>query len=123
MDRNWRSNAAHTCAQPMTRRVDETYIEVKGEWKYLYRAVDSNGNTLEFLLTARRDTAAAKRFLCKVLKAFHTTEPRVINVDHNAAYPKAIDALKAEKELLLKVELFLSLIIFCNTNHYSQAQI
>ena len=86
-------------------QVDETYIEVKGEWKYLYRAVDSNGNTLDFVLTAKRDTAAAKRFLCKVLIAFHTTEPRVINLDKNAAYPKAIDALKAKKELLLKVEL------------------
>ncbi|WP_292857174.1 DDE-type integrase/transposase/recombinase [Nostoc sp. LPT] len=71
----------------------------------MYRAVDSNGNTLDFLLTDKRDTAAAERFLCKVLKAFHTTEPRIINVDKNAAYPKAIDALKAKKELLLKVEL------------------
>jgi len=43
-------------------RVDETYIEVKGKPKYLYRAVDSDGNTLDFLLTAKRDAAAAKRF-------------------------------------------------------------
>ena len=43
-------------------RVDETYIKVKGEWKYLHRAVDSQGNTVEFLLRAKRDTNAAKRF-------------------------------------------------------------
>ena len=42
-------------------RVDETYIEVKGEWKYLYRAVDSQGNTLDFMLSAKRDGKAATR--------------------------------------------------------------
>jgi transposase-like protein len=46
-------------------RVDETYIEVKGEWKYLYRAVDSQGNTLDFMLSAKRDATAAERFLGK----------------------------------------------------------
>jgi len=64
-------------------RVDETYIEVKGKWKYLYRAVDSDGNTLDFLLTAHRDAKAAKRFFRKALKAAHTQEPRVITVDKN----------------------------------------
>lgn len=44
-------------------RVDETYVKVKGVWKYLYRAVDSAGNTLDFMLSAKRDTKAAKRFL------------------------------------------------------------
>jgi transposase-like protein len=47
-------------------RVDETYIEVKGKWKYLYRAVDSQGNTIDFLLTAYRDATAAKRFLGQI---------------------------------------------------------
>ncbi len=86
-------------------RVDETYIEVKGEWKYLYRAVDSKGNTLDFLLTAHRDAQAAKRFLRKALKAVHTQSPRVINVDKNPAYPKAIEQLKGKKELSRPVEL------------------
>ena len=86
-------------------RVDETYIEVKGEWKYLYRAVDSKGNTLNFLLTAHRDATAAKRFFRKAISADHNQEPRVINVDKNAAYPKAIDELKANKELSELVEL------------------
>ncbi|MDZ4876898.1 MAG: IS6 family transposase ISAcma1 [Chroococcidiopsis cubana SAG 39.79] len=86
-------------------RVDETYIKVKGKDKYLYRAVDSDGNTLDFLLTAKRDAEAAKRFFRKTLNAVHTQEPRVINVDKNAAYPKAIDELKDKEELFEQVEL------------------
>ena len=80
-------------------RVDETYILVKGKQKYLYRAVDSQGNTLDFLLTAKRDALAAKRFFRKTLKAIHTQTPRVITVDKNPAYPKAIKELKAAKKL------------------------
>ena len=77
-------------------RVDETYIKVKKLWMYLYRAVDSQGNTLEFLLSHRRDTEAAKRFFSKALAAPHISTPRVITVDKNAAYPKAFHELKAE---------------------------
>jgi len=77
-------------------RVDETYIKVKKEWLYLYRAVDSQGNTLDFFLSPTRDAEAAKHFFLKTLAASHTTEPRVINVDKNAAYPKALKELKAE---------------------------
>ena len=80
-------------------RVDETYVKVKGVWKYLYRAVDSAGNTLEFMLSAKRDAKAAKRFLRKVINASHTIEPRVVTVDKNAAYPPAIEALKADESL------------------------
>ena len=86
-------------------RVDETYLKVKGKWKYLYRAVDSEGNTLDFLLAAKRDAQAAKRFLRKALNAVHTQSPRVINVDKSAAYPKAIDELKAKEELSEQMEL------------------
>jgi transposase, IS6 family len=71
-------------------RVDETYIKVKGEEKYLYRAVDSAGQTIDFLLTARRDAAAAKRFFRKVFRTSSNPMPRVINVDKNPAYPAAI---------------------------------
>lgn len=80
-------------------KVDETYIKVKGKWKYLYRAVDSEGNTLDFMLSARRNKQAAKRFFKKVLKAQHNRQPRVINLDKNAAYPPAIEELKSEKVL------------------------
>ena len=78
---------------------------VKGKDRYLYRAVDSDGNTLDFLLSAKRDAQAAKRFFRKALNAVHTQEPRVINVDKNAAYPKAIDELKEKEELPELVEL------------------
>ena len=86
-------------------RVDETYIKVKGQWKYLYRAVDSEGNTLDFLLSAKRDAAAAERFLRKTLRASHTRIPRVVNVDKNAAYPPAVAQLKADEKLSETTEL------------------
>jgi len=86
-------------------RVDETYIKIKGKWKYLYRAVDSEGNTLDFMLSAKRDSKAAVRFFRKVLKAQHTQAPRVITVDKNAAYPVAIETLKSEETLAAQTEL------------------
>lgn len=92
-------------------RVDETYIKVKGKWKYLYRAVDSQGNTLDFLLSAKRDASAAKRFLQKTLNAAHTQQPRVINVDKNAAYPPAVDELKVDEQLPQTTELRLVLYL------------
>jgi transposase-like protein len=75
--------------------VDETYVKVKKEWLYLYRAVDSQKKTLDFWLSPTRDAEAAKHFFVKTLSASHTTEPRVMNVEKNAAYPKAFNALKA----------------------------
>jgi IS6 family transposase len=86
-------------------RTDETYIKVKGEDKYLYRAVDSTGQTIDFLLTAKRDAAAAKRFFRKALSAPGNPVPRVINVDKNPAYPAAVEALKAEGTLPRRVRL------------------
>jgi IS6 family transposase len=86
-------------------RVDKTYIQGKGTWKYLYRAVDSEGNTLDFMLSAKRDGKAAVRFFRKVLKAKHTQKPRVITVDKNAAYPVAVEALKADETLAAETEL------------------
>ena len=86
-------------------RVDETYIEVKGEWKYLYRAVDSQGNTLDFMLSAKRNAHAAERFFRKALESEHNQSPRVINVEKNAAYPPALDELKADQTLSETTEL------------------
>jgi transposase-like protein len=67
--------------------------------------VDSSGQTLDFMLSAKRDAKAAKRFLKKALKARHTSTPRVINVDKHAAYPAAIDDLKEEECLSEETEL------------------
>jgi transposase, IS6 family len=105
-------------------KVDETYIKVRKTWMYLHRAVDSEGNTLEFLLSPTRNAEAATRFFLKALPStacsaqqastvdqrgaqvstmaeFTPTQsvPRVINVDKNAAYPKAIADLKAARLL------------------------
>ncbi|MDM5155029.1 IS6 family transposase [Bacillus sp. DX1.1] len=80
-------------------RVDETYIKVKGQWMYLYRAVDSKGNTIDFRLSKTRDQKAAKRFFKKALRSFHVSQPRVITVDKNPAYPIAIEQLKKRKAL------------------------
>ncbi len=80
-------------------RVDETYIKVKGAWTYLYRAVDSLGQTIDFLLSAQRDAAAAKRFFRKALAQPHTVNPRTITVDKNPAYPRAVADMKQAGEL------------------------
>ena len=80
-------------------RVDETYVKVKGRWTYLYRAVDSRGQTIDFLLSAKRDAAAAKRFFRKALGQPHTGNPRTLTVDKNAAYPAAVTAMKRDGEL------------------------
>jgi transposase, IS6 family len=108
-------------------KVDETYIKIKKVWVYLSRAVDWQGNTLEFLLSPTRDTEAAKRFFLKALASSvaqarmieekmiqppvagdgQTSKlaPRVIKVDKNAASPKAIADLKASGILPASVEL------------------
>ena len=86
-------------------RVDETYIKIKGRWYYLYRAVDSNGRTIDFLLSAKRDARAAKRFFRRMLKDAPDQSPRVINVDKNPAYPLAVEELKAEDVLQAECQL------------------
>jgi transposase-like protein len=80
-------------------RVDETYVKVKGRWTYLYRAVDSRGQTIDFLLSAKRDAEAATRFFRKALGQPHTVNPRTITVDKNPAYPKAAADMKTDGEL------------------------
>ncbi|KEK22107.1 IS6 family transposase [Bacillus gaemokensis] len=82
-------------------RVDETYVKVKSQWMYLYRAVNSEGNTIDFHLSKTRDLKAAKRFFKKALRSFHVSKPRVITVDKNPAYPVAIQTLKEEKRKYL----------------------
>jgi len=71
-------------------RVDETYIKIRGQWRYLYRAVDKQGTPVDFLLTAHRDLAAAKRFFCKALKDCPLLAPDKIGTDGASVYPAAI---------------------------------
>jgi IS6 family transposase len=70
--------------------VDETYVKVKGRWIYLYRAVDSRSQTIDFLLATKRHAEAAKWFLRWALAQPRTVNPRTITVDKNAAYPKSV---------------------------------
>ena len=65
---------------------------------YLYRAVDSEGNTIEFQLSKTRDKQVAKGFFKKALRSCHISKPRVITIDKNPAYPIAIEQLKKEKK-------------------------
>jgi len=80
-------------------RVDETYIRVKGRWCYLYRAIDSTGATIDFLLSAFRDADAAKRLFRKALSHPSHPQPRVINTDLAPIYGSAIPDIKKEGTL------------------------
>ena len=71
-------------------RVDENYVRVKGCWCYLYRAIDSTGATIDFLLSALRDAEAAKRLFRKALSNPSHPQPRVINTDLASTYGSAI---------------------------------
>ncbi len=72
--------------------MDETYIKIKGQWKYLYRAVDRDGQTIDFLLTAHRDQKAALRFLKRAMRRHGL--PDKITIDKSGANTAAIEALK-----------------------------
>ena len=76
-------------------RMDETYIKIKGQWKYLYRAVDTAGQTIDFLLTAKRDAAAALRFFRKAIR--HHGEPEVVTIDKSGANTAALVVLNADR--------------------------
>ena len=80
-------------------RVDETYVRVAGRWTYLYRAIDSKGDTIDFMLSPNRDAIAAKHFLRWALARAGEIRPRVINVDGHPAYPPVIADLKRAGEL------------------------
>src|SRR6185312_16164057 len=90
----WPGNGTTFASETQTTkdswRVDETYIRVKGKWVYLYRAVDSSGATIDFLLPAKRDATATERFLGEALGGKNHPAPRVINTDEHADYPLAI---------------------------------
>ena len=79
--------------------VDETYIRVGGEWRYLYRAVDGTGQTIEFLLSAKRDKKAAKRFFRRALGRDNTRNPRTIVTDRLKSYPGTLREMKRDGEL------------------------
>src|SRR5471030_1269394 len=79
----------------------ETYIKVKGVWQYLYRAVDKQGKTIDFLLTAKRDMAAAKRFFDKAMR--ENGVPDKVAMDKSGANKAAIDAVNAGRDVPIVV--------------------
>jgi putative transposase len=80
----------HRGKQPVwiSWRMDETHLKVKGQWRYLYRAVDKTGQTIDFLLTAQRDERAAMRFLTKAIRRHGV--PETITIDGSEANAAAI---------------------------------
>jgi transposase, IS6 family len=80
-------------------RVDETYVRIRGRWKYLFRAVDKHGQFIASMLSDRRDTGAAYRFLRKALKAMGDYPLSSITTDKLASYPRAIQCLQREGHL------------------------
>jgi putative transposase len=77
-------------------RMDETYIKVKGSWRYLYRAVDKTGHTIDFLFRAKRDKAAARRFFEKAMA--QNGPPETVTIDKSGSNLAALHAVNAERE-------------------------
>jgi putative transposase len=82
-------------------RMDETYIRVKGEWKYLYRAVDKDGNTIDFLLRTHRDKTAAQRYFEKSIA--QNGVPETVTIDKSGANLAAPEAINANRETPIKI--------------------
>jgi transposase-like protein len=82
-------------------KMDETYVKVRGQWKYLYRAVDKAGNTVDFLLRAHRDKVAARRYFEKAID--RNGAPETVTMDKSGANLAALQAINAERETPIKV--------------------
>ena len=82
-------------------RMDETYIKVKGQWRYLYRAVDKEGNTVDFLLTKRRKRMSAQSFLIKAIE--NNGKPELINIDKSGSNKHAIRVFNKRSYSKIKV--------------------
>jgi putative transposase len=91
----------HKHAVGKSWRMDETYIKVKGVWKYLYRAVDKQGKTIDFLLTAKRDASAARRFFDKAMR--YSEIPGTVTMDKSGANKAALDQLKMEQDIPIAI--------------------
>ncbi|WP_434667243.1 IS6 family transposase [Paraburkholderia sp. A3BS-1L] len=82
-------------------RMDETYIRVKGEWRYLYRAVDKDGNTIDFLLRAHRDKTAARRYFEKSMA--QNGVPETVTIDKSGANLAALDAINVDRDVPIRI--------------------
>jgi putative transposase len=91
----------HKHAVGISWRMDETYIKVNGAWKDLYRAVDKEGQTVDFLLTAKRDADAARRFFEKAMR--HNAVPDKVTMDKSGANHAALEQLNKEREVPITI--------------------
>lgn len=82
-------------------RMDETYIKVKGQWKYYYRAVDKQGQTIDFLLTAKRDAKAALRFFKKAIN--ENGKPSLVNIDQSGANTAGLKQVNRDQNTRIKI--------------------
>ncbi len=82
-------------------RMDETYVKIKGQWKYYYRAVDKQGQTIDFLLTATRDTKAALRFLKKAIA--QNGKPSLVNIDQSGANTAGLKQVNRDNQTRIKI--------------------
>ncbi len=81
--------------------MDETYIKVKGQWTYYYHAVDKQGHTIDFLLTATRDRQAARRFFKKAIK--QNAKPSLVNIDQSRANTAGLKLVNYEEKVRIKI--------------------
>jgi Transposase and inactivated derivatives len=95
--------ALRRCKRPVGKswRVDETYVKVKGQWKYLYRAVDKADDTVDFLLRAKRDKEAARRYFEKAID--QNGAPETVTIDKSGANLAGLHAVNAERETPFKI--------------------
>ncbi|AXF06370.1 IS6 family transposase (plasmid) [Paraburkholderia hospita] len=82
-------------------RMDETYIKINGQWRYLYRAVDKDGDTVDFMLRAHRDKVAARRYFEKAIR--QNGEPGTVTIDKSGADLAALEDISADREQPIKV--------------------
>jgi len=82
-------------------RMDETYIKVKGQWKYYYRAVDKQGQTIDFLLTAKRDAKVAVRFFKKAIN--ENGKPNLVNIDQSGANTAGLKQVNRDQNTRIKI--------------------
>ena len=82
-------------------RMDETYVRIKGRWCYLYRAVDKSGKTIDFLLTAKRDRKATKRFFNKAIKS--SGHPDKVNIDKSGSNIAEINKGLCEQDIHIEI--------------------
>jgi len=98
IEKAFRKNKRRAC---LRWRMDETYLKIKDKWNYLYRAVDKQGSTVDFLLTAKRDKKAARRFLNKAIGS--NGKPSLINIDKSGANTATIKQYNTDANKRIKI--------------------